>query len=60
MAKTAALSNMATVAASCPLKNILSEEALISYWEKISYDFGDEHRNGLALFNAYAKELGLI
>jgi len=59
-AKTSALKRMDTVAASCPLKNILSEQALISYWKKMSYDFRDEHRKGLALFNAYAKELGLI
>lgn len=59
-AKTSALNSMETVAASCPLKDILSEEALISYWEKMSYDFGDEHRKGLSLFNACANELGLI
>jgi chorismate dehydratase len=58
-AKTSALNNMDTVAASCPLKDILSEEALISYWKKMSYDFNDEHRKGLELFDAYAKELGL-
>ena len=59
-AKTSALNSMETVAASCPLKNMLSEEGLISYWKKISYDFSDEHRKGLALFSAYLKELGLI
>jgi chorismate dehydratase len=59
-AKTSALNSMVTIAASCPLKDILSEEALISYWKKMSYDFRDEHRKGLALFNAHAKELGLI
>jgi len=59
-AKSSALNRMETVAASCPLKNMLSEEGLLSYWKKISYDFSDEHKKGLALFNAYAKELGLI
>lgn len=59
-AKISALNSMDAVAASCPLKDILSEEALLSYWEKISYDFSDEHRKGLSLFNAYANELGLI
>ena len=59
-AKTSALNSMDTVAASCPLKDILSAEALISYWKKMSYDFGDEHRKGLELFNKYAKELGLM
>jgi chorismate dehydratase len=59
-AKTSALNSMDIIAASCPLKDIISEEALISYWKKMSYDFTDEHRKGLELFNAYAKELGLI
>ncbi len=59
-AKASALNSLDTVAASCPLKDILSEKALISYWKKMSYDFSNEHKQGLALFNAYAKELGLI
>jgi len=59
-AKVSALKNMDTIAASCPLKDILSEDTLISYWKKMSYDFRDEHRKGLALFNEYANELGLI
>jgi chorismate dehydratase len=59
-AKTSALRNLATIAASSPLKDTLSEKDLITYWEKMSYDFNDEHRKGLELFNAYAKELGLI
>jgi len=59
-AKTSALNSLDTIAASCPLKDTLSEDGLISYWKKMSYDFNDEHRKGLELFRAYAKELGLI
>ena len=59
-AKTSALNSLDTIAASCPLKDTLSEEGLISYWKRMSYDFNDEHRKGLELFRTYAKELGLI
>jgi len=58
-AKTSALKSLDTIAASCPLKGMLSEGYLISYWKRISFDFTDEHRKGLELFSAYAKELGL-
>jgi chorismate dehydratase len=33
---------------------------MLRYWEKISYDFDDEHRKGLALFRDYLDELGLL
>jgi chorismate dehydratase len=58
-AKTSALKSLDTIAASCPLKDMLSEGYLISYWKRISFDFTDEHRKGLELFSVYAKELGL-
>ena len=59
-AKISALNSLDIVAASYPLKDLLSEEDLISYWKGISFDFNDEHRKGLDLFRAYAEELGLI
>jgi chorismate dehydratase len=59
-AKISALNNLEAVAASCPFKDMLSDEDLISYWKGISFDFNDEHRKGLELFRAYAEELGLI
>ena len=59
-AKISAMNNMKTIAASCPLKESLSEEGLLSYWEKISYDFDEEHRQGLELFRRYAERLGLL
>ena len=48
------------IASESPLKGILTENELISYWENISYDFGDEHKKGLKLFRKYSEELGLI
>jgi chorismate dehydratase len=59
-AKSSASKNLETIAAASPLKDTLSKESLISYWEKISYDFNGEQRKGLELFRAYAGELGLI
>jgi len=59
-AKASALRNLNSIAAASPLKDILSEEGLLSYWEKISFDFTDDHRKGLELFNSFAQELDLI
>lgn len=59
-AKNSALINLETIAASSPLKDMLSEEYLVSYWKEISFDFNEEHRKGLELFRTYSKELGLI
>jgi len=60
-AKSLALKNLKKIAAESPLRNTLTEQELISYWEKqVSYDFGDEHKKGLELFRKYSEELGLI
>lgn len=59
-AKISALKNLHIAAASCPLKDMLSKKALITYWQRMSFDFNNEHRKGLELFSAYSKELGLI
>lgn len=58
--KKRALENFKMLASESPLKGILTENELISYWENISYDFGDEHRKGLELFRKYSEELGLV
>ena len=59
-AKISALKNLREIAAESPLKDILSEDELVLYWEGISYDLGDEHKKGLELFRKYAEEMGLI
>jgi chorismate dehydratase len=38
----------------------VTEEELISYWKRISYDFNEEHKRGLELFRRYSEELGLL
>lgn len=58
--KKRALENFKMLAPESPLKGILTENELISYWENISYDFGDEHRKGLELFRKFSEELGLV
>jgi len=65
-AKVLALKNLYTIAEALrPLLFIhhsltIKEEELVSYWRNISYDFGDEHREGLELFRKYSEELGLL
>jgi len=59
-AKELAKDNLKIIANASPLKNILSEDELIAYWGKISYDFSGEHKKGLELFAKFSKELGLL
>lgn len=59
-AKASALKNLETIAASSPLKDMLSEKNLVSYWKEISFDFHEEHRKGLELFRTYSKKLDMI
>ncbi len=59
-AKVRALKSLKEIAVKCSLATILSRDEIVSYWKGISYDLKDEHERGLALFQQYAKELGLI
>jgi len=59
-AKKLALENFKMLASESPLKDLLTEDELISYWKQISYDFGEEHKKGLGLFRKYSEELGLL
>lgn len=58
--KVAALRHLPSIAADCGLRQILSEEGLVSYWRSISYDLTDDHKRGLELFSNYARELDLL
>ena len=49
--------NLHLLAEKAPQKEWLTEEELVSYWNGISYDFTDEHLEGLMLFEKYAKKL---
>jgi len=59
-AKMRALRDLKAIAGKSPLLGLLSEEGLVSYWERISYDLDAEHKRGLRLFRKYAKELNLL
>lgn len=58
--KKLALKNLTEIASASPLKVVLSEDDLVSYWKRVSYDFGDGHKKGIELFTKYSEELGLI
>ena len=58
--KKSALEHLGIVAAASPLRHLLSEKALIKYWEGISYDFTEAHKKGLALFRQYSEDLGTL
>lgn len=49
--------NLSLLAEKAPMKKLLSEKELITYWNGISYDFTDEHLEGLMLFDKYARDL---
>ncbi|MBI4843437.1 MAG: menaquinone biosynthesis protein [Nitrospirae bacterium] len=49
--------HLKTLAGKSPMRKWLSEKELVSYWNGISYDFTDEHMEGLLLFEKYAKNL---
>ena len=59
-AKRSALKNLRAIASESPMRDALSEEDLVSYWQGISYDLGGEHEKGLDLFRRYAGDLGLL
>ena len=59
-AKREGLKNLRKIAKDYPSKDLLADEEFVAYWQGISYDFGDEHKKGLALFRKYAEELKLL
>jgi len=59
-AKKLALKNFKEIASKSPLRNVLTEDELISYWKAVSYAFGTEHKKGFELFRKLSAELGLI
>lgn len=59
-AKAKALKELRIIAREFPLRGLLSEDELVSYWKGISYDLSDKHKKGLELFRRYAEELKLL
>jgi chorismate dehydratase len=55
-AKETALRERPLIARFSPLRTFLSEGEILSYWDKLDYDFGPEHRRGLELFASYLTE----
>lgn len=59
-ARIEALKNLDRIADASAMRSVLPHSELVQYWEGISYEFSDEHKKGLALFERYASELGLL
>lgn len=59
-AKIRALESIGEIARESPLLTVVPEDDIVSYWQGISYDMGDDHKKGLELFRKYSEELRLI
>ena len=59
-AKIQALKNLRTIARQSPLRAVLSENEIVSYWQGMSFDLTRKHKKGLELFRKYAEELQLL
>jgi chorismate dehydratase len=56
-AKEIALKKLVEIAQHSPMKEFMSEDDIVSYWERIDYGLTPEHKRGLDLFNRYLNEL---
>ncbi len=56
-AKSFSKKNLHLLAQKAPQNMWLSEHELVAYWNGISYDFTDEHLEGLMMFEKYANKL---
>ncbi len=52
-AKEISLKNLPEIASHSPMKDFLSEEEIIAYWNKLDYELDDDHKKGLCLFKEY-------
>ena len=59
-ARIGALKNLDRIANASTMSKVLPFADLVAYWKGISYEFNEEQKKGLALFEQYAGELGLI
>ncbi len=59
-AKETALKDLSIIAEASPLRAVISEDELVSYWKGISYDLKERHMKGLGLFEEYLKKYKLI
>ncbi|MDI6801058.1 MAG: menaquinone biosynthesis protein [Thermodesulfovibrionales bacterium] len=56
-AKDVALKNLADIAKHSAIRAFMPEEKITAYWDKIDYDFTEEHKKGLELFRKYLEDL---
>jgi chorismate dehydratase len=56
-AKEIASKKLIEIAQHSPIKEYMSEEEIIAYWNKIDHELTPEHKRGLDLFNRYLNEL---
>lgn len=59
-AKRRAYESFESIADTCKEREWLGREALIDYWQTLSYDLTPRHLQGVATFFRYARELQLI
>lgn len=59
-AKEIALKKLPEIAQHSPMKEFMSEDNIVSYWNNIDYEFSAEHKKGLDLFGLYLKELSYL
>jgi chorismate dehydratase len=59
-AKDFAINNLETIALSLKNSSFLSQEALIAYWRRMSYDLTHLHQQGLERFRLLAHETGWL
>jgi chorismate dehydratase len=52
-AKERSLHNLVEIAGHSPMKSVLSEDDIITYWKMLDYELNDEHKKGLYLFRDY-------
>ncbi len=60
LAKRHAYDTYGEIAERCAERGWMASEDLVTYWRTISYDLTADHLRGVALFFAYAAELGLL
>ena len=55
-AKDIALTNIRDLASLTPLKQFMTQEEIIEYWNKLDYDLTDKHLEGLKLYDSLLEE----
>ncbi len=59
-AKKIALESLPEIAQHSPMGVFLSREEILAYWKKLDYELDGEHREALALFDRYRREVSFL